>query len=104
VAISCVRPGLLLGEGQGIEELRKKLGKSYFGRVKKIDKTKKQPDLAVEDQRVTNLGRRRPILANRLRLRLKTVECRIEGIKTSDRKGNGSRDVQGLRVQSCRSV
>jgi small subunit ribosomal protein S3 len=51
VAVLCARPGLIIGrQGQGIEELRKKLEKKLFGSVK----AKNSPDLRVEVREITN--------------------------------------------------
>lgn len=99
VAISCVRPGLIIGrQGQGIEELRKKLEKVIL-KGKKIDKTKKQPDLRVEIREITNPWASAAYIGQSVAAQIEKRMPYLKVLKQVIEKAMGSRDVQGVRVQ-----
>ena len=106
VLISCVRPGLIIGrQGQGIEELRKKLEKLVFkGRVP--DKTKKDgkdgkdgADLRVEIREITNPWASAAYIGQSIAAQIEKRMPYLKVLKQSIEKAMGSRDVQGVRVQ-----
>ena len=99
VAISCVRPGLIIGrQGQGIEELRRKLEKLIL-KGKKIDKTKKQPDLRVEIREITNPWASAAYIGQSVAAQIEKRMPYLKVLKQVIEKAMGSRDVQGVRVQ-----
>jgi small subunit ribosomal protein S3 len=100
VVISCVRPGLIIGrQGQGIEELRKKLeGLVFKGRL--IDKSKKAAaDLRVEIREITNPWASAPYIGQSIAAQIEKRMPYLKVLKQSIEKAMGSRDVQGVRVQ-----
>ena len=100
VVISCVRPGLIIGrQGQGIEELRKKLEK-IISKGKKIEKAKKgNADLRVEIREITNPWASAPYIGQSIAAQIEKRMPYLKVLKQSIEKAMGSRDVQGVRVQ-----
>jgi len=100
VVISCVRPGLIIGrQGQGIEELRKKLEK-IISKGKKIEKTKKgNADLRVEIREITNPWASADYIGQSIAAQIEKRMPYLKVLKQSIEKAMGSRDVQGVRVQ-----
>jgi len=100
VVISCVRPGLIIGrQGQGIEELRKRLEK-IISKGKKIEKAKKgSADLRVEIREITNPWASAPYIGQSIAAQIEKRMPYLKVLKQSIEKAMGSRDVQGVRVQ-----
>ncbi|MFZ3073614.1 MAG: 30S ribosomal protein S3 [Minisyncoccales bacterium] len=100
VIISCVRPGLIIGrQGQGIEELRKKLEKLIF-KGPKTGKTKKNgADLRVEIREITNPWASAAYIGQSIAAQIEKRMPYLKVLKQSIEKAMGSRDVQGVRVQ-----
>jgi small subunit ribosomal protein S3 len=100
VVISCVRPGLIIGrQGQGIEELRKKLEKIILvGR--KIENTKKaNADLRVEIREIANPWASASYIGQSIATQIEKRMPYLKVLKQSIEKAMGSRDVQGVRIQ-----
>jgi small subunit ribosomal protein S3 len=99
VMISCVRPGLIIGrQGQGIEELRKKLEK-VISTVRKPEKFKKGADLRVEIREITNPWASAAYIGQSIATQIEKRMPYLKILKQSIEKAMGSRDVQGVRVQ-----
>jgi small subunit ribosomal protein S3 len=101
VAISCVRPGLIIGrQGQGIEELRKKLEKVVFkGRENDRSKKKTAQDLRVEVREITNPWASSEYIGQSVAAQIEKRMPYLKVLKQVIEKAMGSRDVQGVRVQ-----
>jgi len=96
VAILCARPGLIIGrQGQGIEELRKKLEKTLFGGAK----TKNNPDLRVEVREIANPWASATYIGQSVAAQIEKRMPYLRAIKQVIEKAMGSREVQGVRVQ-----
>jgi small subunit ribosomal protein S3 len=96
VAVLCARPGLIIGrQGQGIEELRKKLEKKLFGSVK----AKNSPDLRVEVREITNPWASAAYIGQSVAAQIEKRMPYLRAIKQVIEKAMGSREVQGVRVQ-----
>lgn len=101
VVISCVRPGLIIGrQGQGIEELRKKLEKIIFKGIK-ADKSKKEEALAlrVEIREIANPWASASYIGQSVAGQIEKRMPYLKVLKQVIEKAMGSRDVQGVRVQ-----
>ncbi len=96
VAVLCARPGLIIGrQGQGIEELRKKLEKKLFGSVK----AKNNPDLRVEVREIANPWASAAYIGQSVAAQIEKRMPYLRAIKQVIEKAMGSREVQGVRVQ-----
>jgi len=95
IMISCVRPGLIIGrQGQGIEELRKKLEKAVFS-----GKKSGKQEFRIEIREITNpwasanyVGQ---WVASQIEKRMPYLKILKQGLE----KVMASRDVQGVRIQ-----
>jgi len=102
VAISCVRPGLIIGrQGQGIEELRKKLEKIVYGRLpaKTAKGQKSGQDLRVEIREIANPWASASYIGQSIAAQIEKRMPYLKILKQSIEKAMGSRDVQGVRIQ-----
>ncbi len=97
VAISCVRPGLIIGrQGQGIEELRKKLQKIIIG---KSGQKKDNADLRVEVREIANPWASSSYIGQSVASQIERRMPYLKVIKQVMEKAMASREVQGVRVQ-----
>ncbi len=97
VAISCVRPGLIIGrQGQGIEELRKKLQKIIIG---KSTQKKDNADLRVEVREIANPWASSSYIGQSVASQIERRMPYLKVIKQVMEKAMASREVQGVRVQ-----
>lgn len=99
VVISCVRPGLIIGrQGQGIEELRRKLEK-FISTGEKNKNQKKSADLRVEIREITNPWGSAAYIGQSIAQQIEKRMPYLKVLKQSIEKAMGSRDVQGIRIQ-----
>jgi len=99
VVISCVRPGLIIGrQGQGIEELRKKLEK-VIAKNRKNALAKKAPELRVEIREIANPWASASYIGQSIASQIEKRMPYLKILKQSIEKAMGSRDVQGIRIQ-----
>ncbi len=100
VVISCVRPGLIIGrQGQGIEELRKKLEKLISRSRSESNNKKKGIDLRVEIREITNPWASAAYIGQNIAAQIEKRMPYLKVLKQSIEKAMGSKDVQGIRIQ-----
>lgn len=100
VVISCVRPGLIIGrQGQGIEELRKKLEKIVAQLRPATNGKKKGIDLRVEIREITNPWASASYIGQNIATQIEKRMPYLKVLKQSIEKAMGSKDVQGIRIQ-----
>lgn len=101
VAIPCVRPGLIIGrQGQGIEELRKKLEKIIYGPAggSKKDKSTRR-ELRVEVREIANPWASPAYIAQSVAAQIEKRMPYLKVLKQSIEKAMTSKEVQGIRIQ-----
>jgi small subunit ribosomal protein S3 len=97
VIVSCVRPGLIIGrQGQGIEELRKKLEMIVFGNT---SRKKGEPELRVEIREITSPWSSANYLGQWIAGQIEKRMPYLKILKQAIEKAMTSKDVQGVRVQ-----
>jgi len=100
VVISCVRPGLIIGrQGQGIEDLRKKLEKLISRSRSESNNKKKGIDLRVEIREITNPWASAAYIGQNIAAQIEKRMPYLKVLKQSIEKAMGSKDVQGIRIQ-----
>jgi small subunit ribosomal protein S3 len=100
VIISCVRPGLIIGrQGQGIEELRKKL--QALVKTNQTSKIKKpgNQDLRVEIREISNPWASATYITQSVAAQIEKRMPYLKVLKQAIEKAMTSRDVQGIRIQ-----
>lgn len=98
VLIYCVRPGLIIGrQGQGIEELRKKLQKLIFGGI--AGKKKDFPELRVEIREIANPWASAAYIGQSVAAQIEKRMPYLRAVKQVIEKTMASREVKGVRVQ-----
>jgi small subunit ribosomal protein S3 len=96
IIIFCVRPGLIIGrQGQGIEELKKKLEKDVF----KNGKKEALQELRVEIREITNPWASAEYVAQWAVGQLEKRMPYLKVLKQGLEKTTVSKDVQGVRIQ-----
>ncbi len=101
VAISCVRPGLIIGrQGQGIEEMRKKLQKIVSRpRQSAIKNQKNNDEVRVEIKEIADPWASAAYIGQSIAAQIEKRMPYLKVLKQSIEKSMGSRGVQGVRVQ-----
>jgi len=100
VIISCVRPGLIIGrQGQGIEDLRKKLEKLMADLNPVKTGKKKNADMRVEIREITNPWASASYIGQSIAAQIEKRMPYLKVLKQSIEKSMGSKDVQGIRIQ-----
>ena len=100
VVISCVRPGLIIGrQGQGIEELRKKLEKIVFKNISAIKAKRAGKELRVEIREISNPWASASYIGQSVASQIEKRMPYLKVLKQSIEKAMGSKDVQGIRIQ-----
>jgi small subunit ribosomal protein S3 len=100
VVISCVRPGLIIGrQGQGIEELRRKLEKIVFKGQTLAKGKKPAQDLRVEIREIANPWASASYIGQNVAEQIEKRMPYLKVLKQVIEKAMGARDVQGVRVQ-----
>lgn len=97
IAISCVRPGLIIGrQGQGIEELKRKLESSVF---KRTSGKKPNQEVRVEIREITSPWSCAIYIAQNIATQLEKRMLFLKVLKQSIEKAMTSKEVQGIRIQ-----
>lgn len=97
VAISCVRPGLIIGrQGQGIEELRKKLELLVF---KGVSRKKGSPELRVEIKEIASPWNNASYLSQWIAGQIEKRMPYLKILKQAIEKAMTAKETQGVRVQ-----
>jgi small subunit ribosomal protein S3 len=97
IVIDCVRPGLIIGrQGQGIEELRKKLEMIVF---KGVSRKKGAPELRVEIREITSPWSNANYLGQWIVSQIEKRMPYLKILKQAIEKAMTSKEVQGVRVQ-----
>ena len=97
IVIACVRPGLIIGrQGQGIEELRKKLEILVF---KGATRKKGAPELRVEIREITSPWSNANYLGQWIAGQIEKRMPYLKILKQSIEKAMTAKEVQGVRVQ-----
>lgn len=97
IIIDCVRPGLIIGrQGQGIEELRKKLEMIVF---KGVSRKKGAPELRVEIREITSPWSNANYLGQWIVSQIEKRMPYLKILKQAIEKAMTSKEVQGVRVQ-----
>ncbi len=99
VVISCVRPGLIIGrQGQGIEELRKRL-EGIINKLRQVNGKSKAAELRVEIREITNPWASAAYIGQNIASQIEKRMPYLKVLKQSIEKAMGSKDVQGVRIQ-----
>lgn len=100
VAISCVRPGLIIGrQGQGIEELAKKVKKLVFAARKIQDPKRANFDVRVEIKEISNPWASASYIGQSIAGQIEKRMPYLRVAKQAIEKTMGTRGVKGVRVQ-----
>ena len=100
VAISCARPGLIIGrQGQGIEALKKSLEKIIFKGEKPGKAKKSSAELRVEIKEIPNPWASADYIAQSVAAQLEKRMLYLKVLKQAIEKAMGSHEVKGIRIQ-----
>ncbi len=100
VAVSCVRPGLIIGrQGQGIEELRKKVQKLVFARRAARNEKKANLEVRMEVKEISDPWASATFIGQSIAAQIEKRMPYLKVIKQAIEKAMGSRGVKGVRVQ-----
>lgn len=98
IAIYCVRPGLIIGrQGQGIEELKKKLEAAVFGQA--LDKKSARNELRVEIKEITSPWGSANYIAQWIAGQIEKRMPYLKVLKQAIEKAMTAKEVSGIRVQ-----